>query len=77
MSKPNNLIYVFQTYYLFYHKELGNTKVYTVNDVSPEEIKIRYCINEDSVFKGIFDARTNQFVTLSVVVEEPIESPAK
>lgn len=67
MAKQNNLIHVFQTYYLFYHKELGNTKVYTTDDVPAEEIKERYQIHEESVFKGIFNAQTNQFITLNLV----------
>lgn len=80
----NKLIHVFDTYYLFQNKEKENVKVFTRDDIPAEEIKTRYCLASEYIFKGIFENKTNKFLSkdpmskyIEIDFDEPINKTPK
>ena len=75
MSKASNLIHVFDTYYLFQNKEKELVKVFTRDDTSATDIQSRYDIDSSYIFKGIFENKTNKFLSKEpgYIAKEPKE----
>jgi len=63
MAKASNLIHVFDTFYVFQNKEKEIVRVFTRDDIPAADIQTRYNIGSEYIFKGIFENKTNKFLS--------------